>query len=152
MKLTIRNAVAISCILFIVGVILLTLAYYHSKEDMFGVYLDKDVYKVGEKAVMTVWNDSPYTITYGYDYGNDYRFQRKIGSEWVEIHKDEETSIYETYDAAEAIVRSSSRRNEVINISWLEAGDYLFIQIIKQHKNQVVTHTFYEEFTIIENN
>lgn len=144
--------IAIISILFIVGVMLLTLAYYHSKENMFGVYLNKDTYTVGEKAVMTVWNDSPYAITYGYDYGNDYSFQRRIGDEWVEVHKDEETSIYETYDAAEAIVRSQDRRYEVINISWLEAGDYMFIQKIKQHKNQVVTNTFYEEFTIRENN
>ena len=144
--------IATISILVIVGVILLSQTYYHSKEDMFGVYIDKDVYKVGEKAVMTVWNESPYPITYGYDYGYDYRFQRKIEDEWVEIHIDDETRIDETYDAAEAIVRSSSRRNEVINISWLEAGDYMFIQEVNQHKNQVVTHTFYEEFEIIENN
>ncbi len=143
--------IATISILLVVMAITLTLAYYHSKENMFGVYLDKDVYKVGEKAVMTVWNESPYPITYGYDYGHDYRFQRKMGDEWVEVHKDEETSIYETYDAAEAIVRSSSHRNEVINISWLEAGDYMFIQVVKQHKDQVVTHTFYEEFEIMEN-
>jgi len=144
--------IATISILFIVGLILLTLAYYNSKENMFGVYLNKDVYKVGEKAVMTVWNESPYIISYGYYYGFDYRFQRKIGDEWVEIHKDKETSIDEAVVVAEAIVRSSERRSEVINISWLEAGDYMFIQNVNQHKNQVLIHTFYEEFKIIENN
>ena len=141
--------IAIISIFFVVEAINLTMVYYHRKENMFGIYLNKDVYTVGDKAIMTVWNDSPYTITYGYDYGNDYRFKRKIGDEWVGVHKDEKTSIYETYMSAEAIVLRQGHRNEVINISWLEAGDYMFIQKIKQHKNQVVTHTFYEEFTII---
>jgi len=144
--------IATISILFIVGVMLLTLAYYRSKEDMFGVYLDKDVYMVGEKAVMTVWNDSPYIISYGYYYGFDYRFQRRIGDEWVEVHKDEKTSVDEAVNVANAIVRSSERRSEVINISWLEAGDYMFIQKINQHKDQVVIHTFYEEFKIMEYN
>jgi len=146
-----KHIVTIS-ILFIVGVTILTLAYYQSKEDMFGVYLDKDVYTVGEKAVMTVWNESPYIISYGYEYGFDYRFQRKMGDEWVEVHKDEKTSIDEAVNVASAIVRSSERRSEVINISWLEAGDYMFIQRVNQHKDQVVIHTFYEKFKIIENN
>ena len=143
--------IATISILLVVMAITFTLVYYHRKENMFGVYLNKDVYTVGDRAIMTVWNDSPYTITCGYDYGNDYRFKRKTGDEWVEVHKDDETSIDEAVVVAEAIVRSSERRSEVINISWLEAGDYKFIQNVKQHRNQVVTHTFYEEFKIVEN-
>jgi len=40
--------------LFLVGVILLSITAYYSKVEMFRVYLDKDVYKVVEVAVMTV--------------------------------------------------------------------------------------------------
>jgi len=57
----------------------------------------------------------------------------------------------EAYTTTEAVVNKFGRRREVIDISWLEQDTYIFIKEEKQHKNQAVTHTFYEDFKIIEN-
>ena len=137
----------------LVAVLSFSVAYYLGKEDDFGLYLDKDVYVVGENAIMTVWNDSPYTITYDYN----YKFQKEIDGKWENItyRELEDSTINITGTGVEAIVHTGEERTEVIDISKLDAGKYVFIQEIKQHKPQETpsyfVHTFIEEFEIRQN-
>ncbi len=145
--------VAIISSIILVVVFYVSVSSFWGKEDNFGLYLDKDVYIVGERVIMTVWNDSPYTITYGYD----YRFQIEIDGEWVNITDDvfQNNALNSTGMGVEAVVHSSERRAEVIDISKLNVGNYVFIQEIRQHKPQKVppevVHTFIEEFEIKQN-
>ena len=158
-----RKLIIILSSIIIVAVFLFGASNFLDKEEYFGVYLDKDVYTIGEMAIMTVWNDSPYTVTYDYN----YRFQIEIDGEWKNITANgienytinnsgiNAEEINSTGMGVEAFVRSGDERIEVIDISKLEIGYYVFIQEVKQHKPQetpsVIVHTFTEEFEIKEN-
>ena len=144
--------VIVSGIIFVI-VLSFSVAHYLGKEDDFGLHLDKDVYVVGEKAIMTVWNDSPYTITYDYN----YRFQKEIDGKYENItyRELENSTNNSTSTGVEAVVHTGEERTEVIDISKLGIGNYVFIQEIKQHRPQEapspVIHTFVEEFEIKQN-
>jgi hypothetical protein len=159
-----RLVVFISSIILVV-ILLFSFSRLLGKEDNFGLYLDKDVYVVGERAILKVWNDSPYTITYGYN----YRFQVEIDGEWINITNignyvinstgvgDEAKS---TGHGVEAVILSGEERTEVIDISKLDVGHYVFIQEVKQHKPKIpflvddvsiIVHTFIKEFEIKQN-